>query len=137
MSEQLLIVRVRTELYWNILADIYTWLEDEDLASQKDRVTDVRLSETIPTRHDLRVVCKRCGAKLTCVPCIECLFEGGTKKVIRQNYPTDARKGHRRKPPSPTQAEPGSLEKQEVMRRRVAAGFDPHHPLDLFLKREK
>jgi hypothetical protein len=34
-------------------------------------------------------------------------------------------------PPFATSAWPGSPQKIEVMRQRVAAGFQPHHPADL------
>lgn len=124
-----------------IFEDVYDWLANEfTMAGQSERLTDVRLSETLPPH--VSVNCRRCGAILSSVPCIECLCE--EELLVNDDSAIDLcddysvlendAMGYSMQPlltpMRPTDALPGTPEKIQVMKERVDNDCSPFHPRD-------
>ena len=73
------------------------------------------------------VRCPGCGSLVNVVPCVSCINE----KCREDAQERDDFDDWRPRPASiPTEARPGTMEKIEVMRRRIEQGEAPFHPED-------
>jgi len=95
---------------------------------ESGKLTPVEVdTQTAFVRHPVR--CPECGVLLSLVPCISCF---PILKIPQGLDDQDDYPGLR--PGEPTQSRPGSEEKIEIMRQRVARGELPCHPKDKRLK---
>lgn len=104
------------------------------LQSQERRVTDTRLSDWLP--QGTRVHCRRCGLRLTMVPCLDCLINGHPDDLdedFKDTWHLQWRLYEERIAPDPTTALPGTKEKIEVMEWRLCNGYSAFHPDDPIL----
>lgn len=140
VSQQAHLLSIDLPFYWEILAEVMTWLTANGMLSQADRVTDTRLAERVP--EDVQIRCKRCGQKLAWVPCVECNLQSSGKTKSRHDSGSESLTWlglgtGRAMPlaPEPTRAEPGSRAKFDVMCARAELGYSVFHPRDAGINR--